>query len=557
MTGISFDQLTTEQQVVADHTARTVLVLGGAGVGKTTTALWAARRELTEHGCTPRLVPGRRVLFVTFSRTAVAQIRSRAGGVLTGISEAVEILTFHGLAYRLVRDFGRYAGHDKLPTILGEARLKLGVAGPDARQALTYDDLLPLALAIIETPGPIADLMKTRWSLIICDEFQDTDNDEWRILQRLATQSRLLLLADPNQMIYGFKDGVDTRRLDAARSGPDVAEITLPPGSHRDPTQVIPHAAAEVRWRRFDSEPVQRAVQAGRLTVYTDVPGGDEQRAPLIADHVAHLRAEGHVTIGIYAKTNNDAARLSAALTESGVDHAPIGFGEAYGESLSAMVTMMSFSQGLVPWEKVGSALGVTLTASVRSREPPTLATALSQGTGLPTALQRRLTTLRADLEEARDDLIRLAELSARAWEVLSIASGRRAWSRAGRRLVSLAARYSACTSEAVERLAVSVAELRNESFVELDSGDTGAIQLMNFHQTKGREADAVILSYTSADYYGLGGEPYDEPSRVLYVSMTRARRKIIILLPPSPHALVRPFAHYATEIGAQTDARP
>jgi DNA helicase II / ATP-dependent DNA helicase PcrA len=213
----------------------------------------------------------------------------------------------------------------------------------------------------------------------------------------------------------------------------------------------------------------------------------------------------------------------------------------------------MLFSQGFVPWEEVGAALGVTLTASVRSREPPSLAIALSTSTGLPTALQRRLAALRADLEGARDDLIRLAEFSARAWEELGIASGRRAWSRAGRSLVSLAARYSANASEGVERLAVSVSELRNESFVELDSGDTGAIQLMNFHQTKGREADAVILSYTSSDYYGRGGEPYDEPSRVLYVSMTRARHKIIVLLPPSPHALVRPFALYASLLTQET----
>ena len=97
-----------------------------------------------------------------------------------------------------------------------------------------------------------------------------------------------------------------------------------------------------------------------------------------------------------------------------------------------------------------------------------------------------------------------------------------------------------------VERLALSVLQLRNESFVELDSGDTGAVQLMNFHQTKGREADVVILSHTSSDWYGHGGEPYEEPSRVLYVSITRARHKVIVLLPSRPHALVAPFAQLA-----------
>ena len=90
------------------------------------------------------------------------------------------------------------------------------------------------------------------------------------------------------------------------------------------------------------------------------------------------------------------------------------------------------------------------------------------------------------------------------------------------------------------------IAGFRDASFVELDAGDGGAIQLMNFSQTKGREADATILSYSSNDYYGRGGEPYDEPSRILYVSMTRARRKVVVMLPPVPHAVVAPFLPYA-----------
>jgi DNA helicase-2/ATP-dependent DNA helicase PcrA len=96
---------------------------------------------------------------VTFSRTAVAQIRSRAPGVLTGLSEVVEIFTFHGLAYRLLCSFGRYIGMNEVPTLTGEARKKLATPAPGGRQ-MTYDDLLPQALRLMETPGPIADLLR-------------------------------------------------------------------------------------------------------------------------------------------------------------------------------------------------------------------------------------------------------------------------------------------------------------------------------------------------------------------------------------------------------------
>jgi DNA helicase-2/ATP-dependent DNA helicase PcrA len=540
---VSFEQLTPEQQGVADAEAATCLVLGGAGVGKTTTALWAARRELTDRGNSSRPIPYRRVLFVTFSRTAVGQIRSRAGGVLAGIADSVEILTFHGLAYRLVCAFGRYVGQGGVPTIVGEARTKLGRATDLGTGALAYDDLLPIAIQMLETPGPISTLLQSRWSLVICDEFQDTDDQEWRLLQLLGDQSRLLFLADPNQMIYGFKTGVSDRRLDVARDRSECTEVTLPAGSHRDPTQVIPDAAAEIRWRRFESEPVLRAVRDGKLVVYTEVPDNDSERARIIAGLLTAERAAGYSSFGIYAKTNNDAAGLSAALTENGVDHAPIGFGEAYGESLSAMLTMMEFAHGERAWEDVGESLGIALTASVRSTQAPPLAVSLSNGAGLPLELERRLAALRSDLNEADGDVTRLAELAAGAWERLLISNGRRAWSRAGRSLIALAARQSSESSDVVERLALSVLQLRNESFVELDSGDTGAVQLMNFHQTKGREADVVILSHTSSDWYGYSGEPYEDPSRVLYVSITRARHKVIVLLPSSPHALVAQFA--------------
>ena len=125
--------------------------------------------------------------------------------------------------------------------------------------------------------------------------------------------------------------------------------------------------------------------------------------------------------------------------------------------------------------------------------------------------------------------------------------TGRRSWRRAARTFGSLVTRARRDSIDPIGRLQRSVDEVRNASFVELDAGDAGAIQLMNFSQTKGREADAVILSYGSQDWYGYGAaEPYDEPSRLLYVSMTRARHVVTVLLPPTPHALVAPFLRYA-----------
>lgn len=172
--GVGYDSLVAEQRAVAESEADTVLVQGGAGVGKTTTALWAARRHLVADPEFERRGASRRVLFVTFSRTAVAQIRGRSAGVLKGLGDRIEILTFHGLAYRLIQSFGRYAGIDPNVTLRGSAQAKLAQAPNDA-PGLTYDQLLPAALKLLNTPGPIGDVIGSRWSLVICDEFQDTN----------------------------------------------------------------------------------------------------------------------------------------------------------------------------------------------------------------------------------------------------------------------------------------------------------------------------------------------------------------------------------------------
>ncbi len=229
-------ELGPKQQEVVDSEAPTIVVFGGAGTGKTTAALYAARRELTE-----RADPHHRILFLTFSRTAVAQILDRAGPVFDGLEDRVEILTFHGFAYRLVLDFGRYAGFGEAPAeLVGEAEARMS---PSSSSALRFDDLLPGALRILES-GFVCDLLRERWPLVICDEFQDTGDDQWELLERLAPPARLLLLADPNQMIYsGFVEGVGHHRLDQALSRPDARLLELEADSHRDPAQVLPRAA--------------------------------------------------------------------------------------------------------------------------------------------------------------------------------------------------------------------------------------------------------------------------------------------------------------------------
>jgi DNA helicase-2/ATP-dependent DNA helicase PcrA len=212
-----------KQRDVRDSEAPTLLVLGGAGTGKTVTAAAAARAHLLRRDAdAPAGAAHDRVLFLTFSRTAVTQILWRSKGILRDVADRMDVLTFHGLAWQLVCDFGRYVGHSGRPTLRGEAESKLFQEDPTV---LSYNDLLPEALKILCLPhiGPLA---QRRWSLVVCDEFQDTDSEQWTLLERLTeVGNRLLLLGDPNQMIYDKipgRKGVGPERLAAAIARPDA-----------------------------------------------------------------------------------------------------------------------------------------------------------------------------------------------------------------------------------------------------------------------------------------------------------------------------------------------
>jgi DNA helicase-2/ATP-dependent DNA helicase PcrA len=86
-----------KQQDVCDSQAPTLLVLGGAGTGKTVTAAAAARAHLLRRDALAQPRAAReRVLFLTFSRTAVSQILSRSRGVLGEVASRVDVFIFHG-----------------------------------------------------------------------------------------------------------------------------------------------------------------------------------------------------------------------------------------------------------------------------------------------------------------------------------------------------------------------------------------------------------------------------------------------------------------------------
>lgn len=518
-----------------------VLVVGGPGTGKTATALWAARTYLES----PEASACDRVLFLTFSRTAVGQIAQRAPGILTGVGDRIEIFTFHALAYRTLRQFGRYAGFGSDPAqIQSDSRRKL--LGLDGDQ-LRYDDLIPAALRIVRASSRVRTLLSSRWPLLICDEVQDTSADQFELVEVLGTR-RQLLLGDPNQLIYTFVPGVSEERYaELCRSVDHIIE--LEPRSHRDPSGAIPALADAVRSRQFQHEAVLGALAAGRLRIVTGVEP-DDYPAILPAE-IARACSAGARSVGIFGHSNAGVADMARTLHTSGIDHVLIGIPEAHAEALAAMSTLCAFAVGLATRSEMRTGLALFITSAVRGQQAPPLALAFRGSGMLSTGLRDLLGRFESELvDAARGSLGDLVQVAGDAWQRLRIGPGTAPWTRAAAHFTALSRPLAGqrASGESVRQLQAVVERSRLESLIDLDWTQPGSVSLMNFHQTKGREADAVILVYRSDDYLTERGarEPYTEASRLLYVAITRARERVVIILPPVPHALVAPFADLA-----------
>ena len=535
---MKYDDLDCRQREVVHAVINSndkVLVLGGPGTGKTTTALWAARTYLE----TSNELASPRVLFLTFSRSAVNQIMSRTPGILAGYADRIEILTFHGLAYRLLRAFGRYAGHGTVaPSIQSETRSRL--LGVD-RTKLQYDDLIPTALAILTGDTLVSHLLESRWGLVICDEAQDTSTEQWRLLWTIASR-KVLLLGDPSQMIYTFRKGVSVESFRHLRDSVN-REIELDPRSHRDPTGAIPALAEAIRQRQFGHEAVVEALRSGRLVIHFDVENDHHQ--DLLSEAIKDARRRGSRDVGIFAHSNAAVAELAEQLNAASIDHVIVGLPEAHAEALASMATQCAFALGLASDEDVREAFGLFLTASVRRREVPEMARALIGEVNLPGLIEETLQRLEEALVAATDSMIEdLARVAMQSWESLGITAGFRPWRRAAahfRRLIGSLLKMEV-SEDSVRQLLEIVERSRIEALIDLDYSERGTIKLMNYHQTKGREADTVVHVFRHDDYFGREVEPFEETSRLLNVAISRARHRVVVVLPPTPHPLVEPF---------------
>ncbi len=252
-------QLTEKQREIMDGAGH-FLVTGGPGSGKTTVSILKAA-QIAER----ELRPGQKVLFLSFARATVSTVVGtieydqqippeqkrridvetyhsffwrilKAHGYLVGLPRRLSILTPPGEAIALSAIRSGYAANSKLT----DAEKTERKAQEDAeRQRLARDEgrvcfdlFAPYVGYILHGSERIRKLIATMYPVIILDEFQDTNAEQWCDVQALGQFSTLLALADPEQRIYDFI-GADPERLNHFRAAFAPVEVDLSTDNHR------------------------------------------------------------------------------------------------------------------------------------------------------------------------------------------------------------------------------------------------------------------------------------------------------------------------------------
>ena len=256
-----------------------------------------------------------------------------------------------------------------------------------------------------------------------------------------------------------------------------------------------------------------------------------------------------------------DPTQLSSQLTAFGLGNTIVGIPESHGEGLAAIGVLMAHAVGEASLTDVKVAFATFLTAVSRGGTAPPLAKLLIGEGDLPAEAEQLLREIsgRLTVAAASGTIGDVLKVARGAWSsFIAGGVGTRLWLRAFGSCIGLADGVASqqASPERVRTLVDRVEQARAAAHAaELDETRGMPVQIMNFHQTKGREADGVVLVFRpNEDYvhWKEDREPYEKRSRLLFVAVSRARQKVTVILPPQPHQLVAPFRALAAVEGVR-----
>lgn len=567
-----------KRQSVIDEQGHT-LVIGGPGSGKTTLAM------LKSKGILHTLGPGHSILFLSFSRAAVQQILKRCREILTKDEmKRIDVRTYHSFCWDMLHCHGRLLGGRPIkmmaPSEEGTRRTQFeGDWGAESKRLMDDEgivcfDLFASATAeLLEGSAHLRGWMGRLFPLIILDEFQDSDDEQWRFVKQLSGVTQTLFLADTEQRIFegSFRPGVRADRLDILKSEIELREVDLRDDNYRSAGSDIMAFADCVLSGR------------GPLPKSDDVKGlfyDYKSQLPstihfAVAAALGTLRKRGIAdpTVAVLARSNDLVAEISDILESphsyNNRNLKPIPHDVVWDQELSAsagVAVAAALEFVSLGDQKTRAAMHAKIeeyffvkkdfceryggrgadTAGKKAnrfgKSKAKVARGKDLGRGSPKSLEDGLAAIPAlsgdpvsDWKAARAAYRQHADLRAIFQDARMVRLFRKSDTLAS----ALADRWmQRGTYEGAARMVRSA--LDQEKLIGLERDPKG-VSLMTIHKSKGKEFDGVVLVeglYSSPFFLDHEGPDFAPSRRLLRVGITRARHFVRIVRPRNARSL-------------------
>jgi DNA helicase-2/ATP-dependent DNA helicase PcrA len=371
--------LNPAQREAVLHRDGPILVLAGAGSGKTRVLTTRIARLIEVHGVDPRAI-----LAVTFTNKAAGEMRDRIERLLGRSTTGMWIGTFHAIGARMVRAAARYVDRTPSFTIYDQddslsvikrlmerhrvspkqyAPRAIQSAISDAKNALVappeyeslamdpfartvvpiyrdlgdalrlanavdFDDLLVLPVRLLrENPHQLASY-RERFKYVLVDEYQDTNRAQYQFVRLLAGDvGNVLVVGDDDQSIYGWR-GADIRNiLDFTKDFP-AANIVRLEENYRSAPPILDVANAVIRANTSRMGKTLRATRSGSEPVTALRALDERDEAEWIVNELASRRASMNLELRDFTvlyRTNAQSRALEEALRRQAVPYRLVG----------------------------------------------------------------------------------------------------------------------------------------------------------------------------------------------------------------------------------------
>lgn len=338
------DKLNSEQKKAGAKVNGPLLILAGAGSGKTRTITYRIAYMIQELAISPYSI-----LAVTFTNKAAKEMRERVENLIGEDGKRAMISTFHSFGLRLLRVYSKIIGYDSNFTIYDTDDQKKVVKGimkqlviknkdltegkivsrisklkedgispeeyekdhrfePDANiiyeiykrynqtlkenNGMDFSDILTNTYKLLEN-REVLEKLQEKFKYIMVDEYQDTNNIQYKIINKIAAKYRnICVVGDENQSIYGFR-GADIRNiLDFEKDYPDAVVIKLEE-NYRS-TKIILDAANEVIKNNKTSKDKKlwtKKVSGDKIILKPCSDGRDEVN--FVIEEIVEMRKDG------------------------------------------------------------------------------------------------------------------------------------------------------------------------------------------------------------------------------------------------------------------------